>query len=163
MTGPLTTAQIVTTALESIRTHFLAAAADIRPDADVQAVTMYTKAKLPIWKLKFVSMVMEELGKPVVNIVITAEAIYKIWPLQAGRDAEIEEMAQLELVLLPTALRARPRFQSTAHPRGCTWFRPEGISVVGARIASGKNADQDTLDIVIDLILPLQLQLEEGV
>ncbi len=153
------TSVIVDAALASVRATFLAAAAEIAPTANLLTVATDNKP-LPMWKLILRSVATDEQGAPIVRLNITAEAIYKYKPVTAGADNEVEQEVQRLMLVLPMELRARPKLQSAAYASGCGYLAPEGIEVRGAQIAVGSDGATDTLDVVTDVTIPLELHLE---
>lgn len=159
----MSTSSIVTAAIADLRTKFVEAAEDIKPTADVVPYAIHAQTALPLWKLVLTSMEVDDtVGHPLVRFNIAAQAIYHGWTLTGGQAGEFEQAAQLHLILLPAELRARPYFQSTLYASGCGYLAPEGIRVTGAAIAQSENGTIATIAIVTDLIIPLEVQLEEG-
>lgn len=158
----MSTASIVTAAIADIRTKFIEAAEDIKTAADVKGYSTHVQPGLPYWTLRMLSVTSEEMGNNLVRYDITAEAIYHGWAITEGQAGEAEQAAQLNLVLLPAELRARPRFQSVAYPAGTGYLASLGAQVTGARIAQTENGAAALLAVVVDITIPLELQLEEG-
>ena len=157
----MSTSSIVTAAVADIRAKFQSAADDIKTTSDNYTYTM-VPGKLPYWTLRLASVEAVDLGGPLVQYNIAAEAWYHGWALTQGVSGEAEQDAQLHLILLPAELRARPRLQSTDYPSGSGYLASEGIRVSGARIVVSQNGTGDVLAVVIDFTIPLEIQLEEG-
>ncbi|MBK8138388.1 MAG: hypothetical protein IPK52_21670 [Chloroflexi bacterium] len=158
----MSTSSIITAAVADVRTKFISCADDIKPSSTNKGYSMFAGV-LPYWTLRFVSMAVDDtLGKPLVTYNIEAEAIYHGWAVTQGVDGEAEQDMQLQLILIPSELRARPRFQSTDYTAGCGYFAPEGVQVTGARIVTSSNGSGDVFAVLTTLTIPLELQLEEG-
>ena len=158
----MSTSTIVTTAVSDIRAKFIACADDIKPSATNKGYSMFA-GTLPYWTLRFVSISVDEsLGRPMVRFNIEAEAISHGWAVTQGVDGDAEQDMQLQLILIPAELRARPMFQSTDYASGSGYFAPEGVQITGARIVTSSNGTGDVFAIVTTMTIPLELQLEEG-
>lgn len=158
----MSTSSIVTAAVADVRTKFVSCADDIKPSSTNKGYSMFAGV-LPYWTLRFVSMTVDDtLGRSLVRYNIEAEAIYHGWAVTQGVDGEAEQDMQLQLILIPSELRARPAFQSTDYAAGCGYFAPEGVQVTGARIVTSSNGSGDVFAVLTQLTIPLELQLEEG-
>jgi hypothetical protein len=158
----MSTLSIVTAAIADVRAKFEACAADITPNVDVAGRSIYTQAAPPYWTLRFVDSDPIPRGEPIHQYNIAAQATYHGWPVTGGQDGEIEEAAQLYLIWLQAEFEARPYFQSDTHPRGTGYLEADGVKVGKSRIAITGSDTAQQLGIVVDLTIPLELNIEEG-
>jgi hypothetical protein len=158
----MSTLSIVTAAIADVRTKFEACAADITPNVDVAGRSIYSQAAPPYWTLRLERMELASRSSSIVQYNVTAQATYHGWPVTGGQDGEHEEAAQLYLVWLPAEFDARPQFNSDTYPRGTGYLAPEGVVVSGARIADTGSDTAKQLGVVVDLVIPLELSIEEA-
>lgn len=159
----MTTLSVVTGAISDVRAKFIACASDITAQTDVEGRAIYSQAGLPYWTLRLERLERASTSSNIVQYNVTAQAVYHGWPYTGGQDGEFEEAAQLYLLWLPAEFDARPQFNSDAYPTGTGYLAPEGIVVGGARIAKlDTNDSAAQLAIVVDLVIPFELQIEEA-
>jgi hypothetical protein len=157
----MSTLSIVTAAIADVRAKFEACAADITPNVNVEGRSI-VNLTAPYWTLRFVDSDPIPRGEPIHQYNIAAQAIYHGWSVTGGQDGEHEEAAQLYLIWLQAEFEARPYFQSDTHPRGSGYLEADGVKVGKSRIAITGSDTAQQLGIVVDLTIPLELNIEEG-
>jgi hypothetical protein len=158
----MSTLSIVTAAIADVRTKFEACAADITPNVDVAGRSIYSQAAPPYWTLRLERMELASRSSSIVQYNVTAQATYHGWPVTGGQNGEHEEAAQLYLVWLQAEFEARPYLQSDTYPRGSGYLEADGVKVGKSRIAITGSDTAQQLGVVVDLVIPLELSIEEA-
>jgi hypothetical protein len=158
----MSTLSIVTAAIADVRTKFEACAADITPNVDVAGRSIYSVAGQPYWTLRLVDSDPIPRGEPIHQYNVNAQATYHGWPVTGGQNGEHEEAAQLYLVWLQAEFEARPYLQSDTYPRGSGYLEADGVKVGKSRIAITGSDTAQQLGVVVDLVIPLELSIEEA-